>query len=143
MSTKSHNSIFNMPLRFYPIGILDYVYVSTWYITLALITGAIINGILLPPFDDKKSEKEHTAKLVLILAAILSMQGFVVCAITTILDLIPSPINGLFGYNTLSPIGVIVRNPAIMSIIIFTSNETIIGIIKILLERAKQNSKIV
>jgi hypothetical protein len=141
--TKSHGSILTMPLKFYPIGILDYFYVSTLYILSSLFVARIIDGIILPPFNDKKAATESTIKLVFMLAAVVSMQGFFACVIITLLHILPSPINGLFGYNIHSPIGAIVRNPAIITLLLFMMNDTVRGTLPILLTRSKTSIKIV
>ena len=136
MTTKS-SSILNMPLIYYPVGILDYVYVSTLYILSSLLIAGSIN-VFMPQFNPKQAMNDSTIKLSLTLAVIVSLQGFLACVITTLLHVLPSPINGLFGYNTHSPIGMIVRNPAIITLLLFMMNDTIRGILPILLARSTQ-----
>ena len=136
MNTKS-SSILNMPLIYYPVGILDYVYVSTIYIISALLIAGGINGFM-PTFNPKKAMAESTISLTISLAIVVSLQGFFACVVTTLLHMLPSPINGLFGYNTNSPIGTIVRNPAIITLLLFMMNDTVHGILPILLARSTQ-----
>ena len=136
MTTKG-SSILNMPAIYYPVGILDYVYVSTIYIISSLIIAGGINGFL-PAFNPKQAQNDSTMKLSIYLAIVISLQGFFACVVTTLLHMLPSPINGLFGYNTNSPIGMIVRNPAIITLLLFMMNDTVHGILPILLARSTQ-----
>ena len=134
------STILNMPAIYYPVGVLDYVYVSTLYILSALLIAGPINGFL-PTFNPKTAMNDSTMKLSITLAVVVSLQGFFACVITTLLHMLPSPINGLFGYNTNSPIGAIVRNPAIITLLLFMMNDTIHGILPILLARSTQQAR--
>lgn len=130
-----HQTMLNMPWKYYPIGFVDFCYVIIMYIISALALSALINGIILPPYNEEETLKVSTLYLVLYLSIIFALQGFLSVVMCAFLELIPSPINGLFGYSTSSPIGVIVRNPAIVTIILFGLSTTLNGIIKIICDR--------
>jgi len=135
MPKMPHQTMLNMPWKYYPIGFVDFCYVIIMYIISALALSALINGIILPPYNEEETLKVSTLYLVLYLSIIFALQGFLSVVMCAFLELIPSPINGLFGYSTSSPIGVIVRNPAIVTIILFGLSTTLNGIIKIICDR--------
>lgn len=128
-------SLLNMPFVYYPIGFIDFCYVITIYIISSLGLAALINGIILPPFIVEESKKLSSIVLVLYLSMIFALQGFLSVLMCAFLELIPSPINGIWGYDTHSPIGIIVRNPAIVTIILFGLSKTLNGIIQIICDR--------
>ena len=132
------NSLLHMPLVFYPIGFIDFCYVIVIYICASLVLAAIINGLILPPFIEEESAKKSSVFLVGYLSMIFALQGFLTVLMCAILELIPSPINGIFGYSINSPIGIIVRNPAIVTIILFGLSKTLTGIIKIICDRFQE-----
>ena len=135
MPKMPHQTLLNMPWKYYPVGFVDFCYVIIMYIISALVLSALINGIILPPYNEEETLKASTWYLVVYLSVIFALQGFLSVVMCAFLELIPSPINGLFGYSTSSPIGVIVRNPAIVTIILFGLSTTLNGIIKIICDR--------
>ena len=138
INNYASSSLLHMPLIFYPIGFIDFCYVIIIYIVASLVLAGIINGLILPPFDEEESNKKSSFVLVIYLSMIFALQGFLTVLMCAILEIIPSPINGIFGYNISSPIGLIVRNPAIVTIILFGLSKTLNGIIKIICERFQE-----
>ncbi len=111
----------------YFVALLDYIWVVTIYVILAFSISSLVDGNLLPPFDEKKAEKESNIELASKIILQLALQGFFVIVITEILINIYSPFTHMYGYNPKSDIGILIRNPSIIAIILFNLSKSLQG----------------
>jgi len=102
----------------FPIYLLDYIYIMILYIIIPIILGGYINNHLLPT-DNSEIKKEKTFTLFYKILMQLVLQGFIIICIIYLMKKIPSPFSKINNYNPDGPIGQLVRNPAIMSVIMF------------------------
>ena len=119
-----HNAL-AYPLEIYPIAFFDYLWVISLYITISFFLAVLIDGYLLPPFDKKKESKESSIFLGCKVLLQLAAQGFIAVLISALLQKIPSPFHGLFGYDRYTPLGILIRNPAIISVILFALSSSL------------------
>jgi hypothetical protein len=122
------------------IALLDYIWVITIYVTFAFCYMLIVDAYILPPLNMEKELKTPTYLLAIEVLMHLALQGFVAIIINLFLQTIPSPFNGVFGYNDNNTLAVILRNPAIVSVIIFALSRTLQARLFILYSRYNTNA---
>ena len=105
-------------IKQYPIVFLDYLWVISLYSISAFFSAVILNGYLFPEFD-KEKESEHSSYLIgLKILLQLALQGFTSILLCGILLSIPSPVTNIMGYNPHTSLGLLLRNPAIISVLL-------------------------
>lgn len=119
----------------YFAAFLDYIWVLTIYVVLAFSLSSLVDGRLLPPFDEKKAEEESNIELASRIILHLAIQGFFVIVITEIMQNIYSPFTHIYGYNPKSDIGTLIRNPSIIAIILFNLSKSLQGRLYLLFHR--------
>jgi len=124
---KSGPGPLSHPFHQYPIAFLDYLWVIIIYISATLSLAIFIDGYFLPPFDQEESNKDTTFVLFCKILLQLAMQGFIVILISAILQQLPSPVNGIFGYDKTGSLGLIIRNPAIITMVLFSLSKSLHG----------------
>lgn len=122
------------------IALLDYMWVITIYVTAAFCYELIVDAYILPPLNMENELKKPTYLLAIEVLLHLALQGFVAIIMNLFLQTIPSPFNGVFGYNDNNTLAVILRNPAIVSVIIFALSRTLQARIFILYSRYNKNA---
>jgi hypothetical protein len=119
MPSKKHQiDTLSYPLEQYPIAFIDYLWVIIIYVSCSFILAIVIDGNILPRFDIISESEESSLYLGLKLLLQLSIQGFIALMLYGLLQKISSPFNGWFQYNSHTSLGVVVRNPAIISVIL-------------------------
>lgn len=131
----------SLPLKQYPIAFLDYLWVITLYVSISFIFAVLIDGAVLPPFDYDVEKEESSTHLFVVILLQLAVQGFIVILASCILQKIPSPVLGIFGYDSHSTLGVLIRNPAIIAILLFTLSLSLRNRIFYLFSRFNKNFK--
>ena len=131
----------NHPITYLPIVLVDYIWVILAYVTVAFWLAVLIDGYILPRYD--QAETDRTSSLVLFIQVIIqvALQGFIAMGLSYVLRLIPSLVHGLFGYNSNGPQGQIVRNPAIISVLLFALSISLQGRLKTLFGRSNRNAR--
>lgn len=126
------------PIIQYPICFFDYLWVITIYISLSFFLSLFIQKyIFFLPFD-KNIESHYSIFYISIHILIqFSLQGFIAIMLNFILQKIPSPFNNLLGYNIHTNLGVTIRNPAIISVILFALSTTLRDRLLYLYDRVK------
>jgi len=128
--------------RMLPIFLLDYAYVIIIYVSIAFWLAVLIDGYLLPPFDAEKEKKKSTIILYIEVMLQLALQGFISIVIASVLHNIPSPMQNIEGYGEKFPEWDIIRNGAIINIILITLSKTLQGRMQILFSRFDKNAVI-
>lgn len=103
----------------YPIAFLDYLYVITIYSICAFFCAVIIDGYIIPDFNLQIALKRSSIFLALQILLQLTIQGFIAIFLYALLQKVNSPFNGIYGYTSTTPLGLTVRNPAIISVLLF------------------------
>ena len=122
------------------VSLLDYAWVITIYSVSAFILAVIIDGHILKPFNLEKTKKESTIVLSLEVILQIAVQGFIAIFLHGLLEDIPSPVDGLFGYSSKSGLGNLLRNPAIISVILFALSKSLQGRLMVLYSRFDKNT---
>ena len=123
-----------------PVYFLDYVCVIVIYVSVAFWLAVLIDGILLPPYDEGQTRRTSTWVLYLQFVLQFAIQGFVVILINALLQLIPSPLDGVYGYNARGTIGsLVIRNPAIVTVVLFVLSPGLQGRLRNLYSRFNKN----
>ena len=105
-------------IKQYPIVFLDYLWVISLYTISAFFSAVILNEHLFSEFD-KEKESEHSSYLIgLKILLQLALQGFIAVLLCGILLSIPSPVTNIMGYNPHTSLGLLLRNPAIISVLL-------------------------
>jgi membrane protease YdiL (CAAX protease family) len=105
-------------IKQYPIAFLDYLWVITLYSTSAFFSAVILNKHLLSEFDKEKESKNSSYLLGLKIILQLALQGFIAVLLCGVLLSIPSPVTNIMGYNPHTSLGLLLRNPAIISVLL-------------------------
>jgi hypothetical protein len=127
------------PIHQYPIVFIDYLWVITIYILISFSMAVIIDGYILPPFNEKKESTYSSAYLIMIVLAQLAVQGFIAILLCALLQKIPSPVNHLYGYDYKSSLGALIRNPAIISAVLLTLSASLRARLLYLFSRFDKN----
>lgn len=101
------------------VYMLDYTWVILLYGTCAFFLAVLIDGHLLPAYDTARTAETPTLLLFAEVFTQIAWQGAVVILITSLLQTVPSPVQGLWGYDSHTAIGGVLRNPAILTVILF------------------------
>jgi len=131
---KKENILTENPLH-YPIAFLDYLYVITIYTISAIFFSVIIDGYIVPEFNLQLAIKRSNIVLAFQILFQLAVQGFIAIFLYALLQKIESPFNGLYGYTYKTPLGLTVRSPAIISVILFYLATSLHCKLKILFNR--------
>ena len=123
--------------KMFPIYFIDYVFVMVLYVSIAFWIAVVVDSYILPKYSDEYTKEISTPLLVTEVLLQFILQGFFVIFIIFLIKAIPSPVEGVFGYNPNSPVGFVVRNPAIISIILLKLSDTLIGKLNELYSRFK------
>ena len=130
---KNKNSIIknksplNYPLSVYPFAFIDYLWVLTIYIVSSFTLSVIIDGNILAPFDKDIESKDSSFIIFMKILLQFAVQGFIAIMLCALLQKIPSPMKGLYGYDPTSPLGLLIRTPAIISILLFALAQSLRG----------------
>ena len=89
-----------MDLEFRTIKILDIGYITIIYFILGILISRVFD-IYLGKFDKSKDDKKHIARVGLELIVIIWAIGAIVYLARNIVELIPSPFDGLYGFKHL------------------------------------------
>lgn len=123
------------PLSQIAISLVDYTWVITVYIVTAFSLSVFIDGYLLPPFDVTTESQESSLYLGIKIILQLAVQGFIAIFLCALLQNIPSPVHHLGGYDAGSSLGLLVRNPAIISVLLFALSKSLQARLKYLFSR--------
>jgi|688.fasta_scaffold1655993_1 hypothetical protein len=127
-------------LKLLPIYLVDYIWVITIYGTTAIFLAVLIDGYLLPPYDEYETIRTPTWKLYLEVILQLALQGFIAVVIITVLQNIPSPVEGMYGYGHGCSEALIIRTPAILSVLLFFLSKSMKARIETLFSRFDKNA---
>jgi hypothetical protein len=125
----------------YLVALVDYFWVITIYISATFILATIIDGHILPYFDKTEVMKESSLSLVIQVLLQFALQGFIAIFLCIILQKIPSPVNRIAKYESNSSIGLLLRNPTIVYVILFALSKSLRGKLFILYSRFNKNAK--
>lgn len=114
-------------LKLIPIYILEFIWVTFIYGTTAFIMAFLINGYLLPPYNLQDTDKTPTWRLYIEIIFQLALQSFLVVIIIFILQKLPSPIEHLGFYRNNSPEALAIRDPAILTVLLYTLSTSMQG----------------
>ena len=123
--------------KMFPIYFIDYVFVMVLYVSIAFWIAVLVDSYILPKYSDEYTKETSTPLLAIEVLLQFILQGFFVICIIFLIKAIPSPVEGVFGYNPNSPVGFVVRNPAIITIILLRLSESLIGRLNELYNRFK------
>jgi hypothetical protein len=132
----------DLEFHLYPIALLDYTFVIIFYVSLSLILAVIFDGYIVPPYNKEKEMKDNSFILGLKIFIHLAIQGFIAIILITLAQKIPSPFHNVLGYDTACPLGKIIRNPAIISVILFALSQSLRGRLFLFFSRFNKNFKI-
>jgi hypothetical protein len=104
----------------YAMAVIDYIWVITIYVICAFILAVTVDGHIFEKFEPEKAKSNLSIVLFSKILLQLCVQGFIAILLIILLHRLPSPVNGYFGYHTHSSLGTLVRNPAIISVILFS-----------------------
>ena len=114
---------------------IDYAYVIAIYVTCAFVMSVLIDGYILRYDDIESIHNESNLEMYVKILLQLALQGFVVIVISLFIQEVPSPVEGVNGYDPHSRSGLIIRNPAIITVILFYLSRTLRTRISILFDR--------
>jgi hypothetical protein len=115
---KKYNILSESPIH-YSVAFLDYLYVITVYSIIAFFCSIIIDGYIIPEFNLQIALKRSSIFLAAQILLQLAIQGFIAIFLYALLQKIYSPFNGLYGYTSDTPLGLTIRSPAIISVLLF------------------------
>jgi hypothetical protein len=110
----------NHPLEQYPVAFIDYLFIVFICITIGFTMAIIIDGYIFDKFDKEEESKQSSLYIYSKLLFQFAVQGFIVILIWSFLISVPSPFENIYNYNSKSTLGMLIRNPAIITIILFT-----------------------
>jgi magnesium-transporting ATPase (P-type) len=119
------SSVLLYPLHHYPVAFVDYLWVVTVYSGSAFSLAMLLDGYLLPPFDPAAESKQSSWYLAIKVLLQFTVQGFIAIFMCAFLLKLPSPVRGLGGYDTHSKLGNVLRNPAIVSVVLFALSSSL------------------
>ena len=127
-------------LKLLPIYIVDYIWIITIYATTAILLAVLIDGYLLPLYDADETKKKQTWQLYLEVILQIALQGFIAIVVITVLQNIPSPVEGINGYGHGSGEALIIRTPAILTVLLFYLSRSLKGRLVTLVSRFDKNT---
>jgi hypothetical protein len=119
----------------YPVAFLDYLYVITIYATCAFFCSVLIDGYIVPEFNIQIAVNRSDIYLAVQILLQLAAQGFIAIFLYALLQKLSSPFDGMYGYTSDTPLGLTVRNPAIISVILFFLSISLHNKLQILFNR--------
>jgi hypothetical protein len=125
----------NKTMKKYTFALLDYIWVITIYVSVAFFLSTLVDGHLLPPFVPEEAEKDSNAVLAGKIILQFALQGFFVIVITETMTNLYSPFSSVHGYNPKTDIGLLIRNPTVIAMILFNLSKTLQGRLAILYHR--------
>jgi integral membrane sensor domain MASE1 len=125
MSTKYNKDPFSFPLKQYPIAFLDYICVTIIYCVVGFMLALLIDGYLIPPLNKEQEIKDSIFIVSSKAIFQITLQGFVAIFLCALLEHIPSPFQGIYGYNYHDILGILIRNPAIITVLLFYLSTTL------------------
>ena len=127
-------------LKLIPIYILELFWITLIYGTVAFILAFFINGYILPPYNAENIHKTATWQLYFEIILQLTFQSFLVIIIIIILQKIPSPIDYFTSYSSKSPEGLVLRDPAILTVLLYVLSTSTQGRIVDLFSRFNKDA---
>ena len=127
-------------LKLLPIYIVDYIWIITIYATTAILLAVLIDGYLLPLYYADETKKKQTWQLYLEVILQIALQGFIAIVVITVLQNIPSPVEGINGYGHGSGEALIIRTPAILTVLLFYLSRSLKGRLVTLVSRFDKNT---
>jgi len=119
----------------YGLAFFDYLWVLTIYVIFAFTISNIMDNYILRPFDEKNARKQSSFRLGAEIILQLAVQGFFVIMITELMINVYSPFDHNIHYDSKSGLGILIRNPTIIAVILYNSSSQLQGRLKIFLER--------
>lgn len=107
------------------ILLLDYSWVIAIYFTFTFFLAYLIDGVITPPYAEAESAKLSTFTLFLVVLSQVAVQGFLAIAAHSLLQNIPSPAHGIQNYSVDSRLGETLRNPAMISVLLFALSKSL------------------
>lgn len=123
-----------------PVLLADYIWVISLYATLSFWLVVIIDGHILPAYVPEREQAKPTLLLFVQFLLQVALQGFIAILLHSALQMVPSPLTGIGGYDPHGPEGTILRNPAIISVILFSLSKSLQGRLQILFSRFDRNA---
>ena len=123
------------------IWFIDYAWVISLYLLLAFFAAVMIDVYFMAPYNDEREHQKTTWLIFIQVMIQLAIQGLIAITISIIVHKIPSPVQGLLKYDVHTSFGELLRNPAIVSVILFAMSETLVGRVKLLFARFRGTAK--
>lgn len=130
---SSHYTILNTKMM--PLYLIDYVWVIVLYFSAAFWLAVLIDGYLLPKYNKEHNDNKSTIRLYFEVFLQVALQGFLAIIITALLNYAPSPFNGIKGYHSNTKAGQLLRNPAVISVVLFALSHSLQQKIQLLFAR--------
>lgn len=111
-----------IPPAHYFVGLIDYTVVVTVYVLVGLALGVIINGYILPEYSQQVTDATPTAELTAQIVLQMAIQTFIALMLYLWFQKVPSIVEGVAGYKSNTPFGVLLRNPGAMMLILFITS---------------------
>ena len=129
-----------LDLRMAPVILVDYVWVITLYGISAFWVAVLIDGYILPKYDQGATDRTSSFMLFVQVILQVALQGFVAIIIHALLQMLPSPVQGINGYSPTMSEWSVVRNPAVISVILFALSRSLQGRLMSLFRRFDRNA---
>lgn len=123
-----------------PIYLLDYGFVVLIYINFAFFSAVLIDGYIFKPYNAERESQKNTIRLYFEVTLQFILQGFLATILASIIMFIPSPMKGIYGYDSSYKEWTLFRNVAVINIILFFLSKTLQGKLRILFDRFSKNS---
>jgi hypothetical protein len=129
------------PLHEYPVAFIDYMWIMAIYITVGFMICLLINGYLLSPFNIEEESKDSSLLIFSKILLQFCAQGFISIMFCAILQKIPSLLSGFFDYDSNSTLGVLIRSPTIVTVLLFFFAQSLQARLRYLFSRFDANHK--
>lgn len=127
------------PLQ-YTMAVVDYFWVIIVYVLFGFVLAILLDGNVFQKFDLEKEEQESSIYLFFKILMQLGVQGFIAILLILLLKELPSPVKGIYGYHTETTLGNIIRNPALISVMLFSLSKSLQSRLLLLRSRFATNS---
>lgn len=124
-----------------PVQLVDYMWVIFVYSSFAFWLAVLIDGQILRKFDPVKAEKSSTIWLLTLVFLQIALQGFISIVAHSMLDFLPSPVNGISGYSSFSHAGGLFRNPTVITVVLFFLSSSLQARLRFVFERYNKNKQ--
>ena len=138
LKDTNDSNIFRWKLM--PVFFLDFMWVMIIYISTGIFLALLIDGYILEPISIESTKNKTTFNLYTEVVLQLSLQSLITIIIASFLQYIPSPFFGLYGYSIINPEAKIIRNPAIISVLLFNLSKSLKIRLNILFSRFDKNA---